>query len=302
MRIRFYLLLLLCVAMATLWMQVHLGVERVTQVRLKKLSTYPIYVFVEDTSLIPETQNELTPVASIASIQVKDGRQEAFRVAVENNLGVGEAQLERYRFPTVVEITFFPIYRSIGDRDKTLKVLHKHFYEDEIMAHQEIADELISEISVLRRARLYINIFMLLICLLITLWGKLNLELRLLLTQKINPYSIVDKIRYKSRLKNQAFGLAVFPALISFTIYMGLSLKDMIDPLIQPEFFGIQALAFLSASLLAYLIVRSKAYQAVNEPEIKMAAPPNPESILPPVVAEPVVEQTEETKDESQYS
>jgi hypothetical protein len=273
-------------------------------VRLKKLSTYPIYIFVEDTSQIPDAKNELTPIASISSIQVKEGTQEAFRVAVANNLGISEAQLYKYRFPTVVEISFVPISRSIEDRAKALEILHKYFYEDEIEAHQEIVEELTSEITILKRAGLYINIFLFLISLLIALWGKLNLELRLLLTQKINPYSIVNKIRYKSRLKNQAFGLAVFPALISFAIYLGLSLKHVIDPLIRPEFFGIQALAFLAASVMAYLIVKSKAYQAVNEPEIKIVShpEPEPEPDRPLPVTEPKEDRIEETPDESQYS
>ncbi len=270
MRIRYYLLLLLCVAMATLWMQVHLGIEKVTQIRLQKHSAYPIYVFMADSTLMPLIKNDLTQISTIANISVQSGSIAAAEVAEAYDLGITDDQLRRYRFPDIMSITFEPVFSSMAERKQTIEILQNHFHDEDIETHAESIDELASEIKILNRAGLYANIFLFLVSLLLTLWGKLNLELRMLLCQKLNVNSIVDKIRYNTRLKNQAFGLAFFPVLISFMVYYAMLSKQVIDLKIGLEFFGIQAVAFISSSICAYLIVKSRAYQAVNEAEINI--------------------------------
>jgi len=267
------MLLTLALGIAALWLTVHLTISKRLEEGLDKLSSYPIYVYAEDEQGLEKARLTLKDIGSLKSLTVEEGMEAAAKTVEAYQLNIDGEQLQKYYFPDVLSVNFQPVEASIQDRVTALNRLGKVFPAKDIEAHREQVSEILKEQQQIGIYRHYIDGIMLIFTILIMLFGRLSFELNLLLIQKYNSASVVDRIRYYGRLRNQTIMLAVLPPLFGFAFYQLIHILGKTAVSIGWHHFALQVLGFIIADLGALFIVRAKAAPIVKNIEIKVVVP-----------------------------
>lgn len=272
MKIRFGLLMLLSIGLTAMWMLLHLGISKVSSERLAKFESYPLLAFVESGETKEFDPTPWKELSGVADVTLQKGSELASEVANSYELGLSEEQMSRYTFPDLISISFKASDAGIERREILIKELERFPGLQNLESHAAYVKEVLDEYTVIKRAGLYADIFMALMLVLLMLLGHLNLELHQLLVGKLNPYSIADRLRYQSRIRNQSLALILVPLLLSFGVYYLLRWQKLIDISLPYWFFVLQFLGLGVSTLATLLVLHARIYKSALEPEVKIVS------------------------------
>ncbi len=272
MKIAFLLLVIMASALTVGWMLMNNTFDASQQALLREYSTFPIVVFAEDSVRVNLIRDSIKSFDKIENLAFEKGSDAARRVSEQQGMGVSDEQISRYYFPDILSIFFKADDLSLEQRIAAMSAILQIVDRDDIEPHEEAISVLTEKINRNRVMAMFANLLVLCFTFLLMLLSKLCMEQNILLGQKLNPYSIVDKIRYKNRLVNQAIVLTLVPVVVSLAIAIGLVKAANIDTIANWKFFAMQLIVCTLVNLSSLLIIRSRRYRMVLDPEINVVA------------------------------
>lgn len=256
MKTRFYLILLMITAAFVAWTFIHHQYQESKKLRLDQLAQLPVYVYMADSTAVDTLRLQLGQIAQIQSLSFESGLDAARDVVEAYGLDLTESTLRDYDFPHVLTLLFKPDLASFPAREKALAVLARQGIAAVDIDNQDEAWKLTKqELNLLRKrwsnSTLYIAVILFLLC----LFARLHLSLREALEHKGIKIDFLAAVQQRKTRFWESLLLFAVPLLVNLALYYGLLWLGKLQPLVDWQFFCIQAGTLLAANLVAHFLL-----------------------------------------------
>ena len=256
---RFILILLLLAASFVAWTYIHYQYQESKQLRLDQLAQLPVYVYLEDEALADSLGGELRQLGQIQKVEFSPGIDAAKEIVESYGLDVTESTLHNYDFPHVLTLLFKPELLSFPARDKALKMISARGISSVDIDTQEAAWKLCKQELTQLRGRWTISTLIIAVVLfLLAFFVRFHLYLEEKLLNLGTKQDILTAMQAGKRRFRQSLLLFLIPALLSPLLYYFLVAVGSVKPLVDWQFFCIQAGTVLAGILASHLLIKGR--------------------------------------------
>lgn len=256
---RFILILLLLAASFVAWTYIHYQYQESKQLRLDQLAQLPVYVYLEDEALADSLGGELRQLGQIQKVEFSPGIDAAKEIVESYGLDVTESTLRNYDFPHVLTLLFKPELLSFPARDKALKMIAARGISSVDIDTQEAAWKLCKQELTQLRGRWTISTLIIAVVLfLLAFFVRFHLYLEEKLLNLGTKQDILTAMQARKRRFRQSLLLFLIPALLSPLLYYFLVAVGSVKPLVDWQFFCIQAGTVLAGILASHLLIKGR--------------------------------------------
>ncbi|HRY83309.1 MAG TPA: hypothetical protein P5533_01620 [Candidatus Cloacimonadota bacterium] len=219
MTARFYAILIGITLLLTGWNFAHYQLEQIEQTQLTDLVSYPIYAYVSDTTKVSPLLKELKALPEIAKVKHDTGSAAGLELVQSYNLPVSDEMLSDFRFPDVITIHLQPTNAARLAKPMVTDILRRNLSEIDIDAQSTVWTKTEQQLKAMHRGKIIFTVLIAVLLLLVFVYSRLSLELRILVLQKRKLVSVVDILRYKNKLTSHSLALFFSPLLVSAALY-----------------------------------------------------------------------------------
>lgn len=216
---RFYTLMAVLTLLLIAWNYAHYQQESIEQTQLNDLASYPIYAYVSDTTKVGPLLRDLKTIPELEEVKRDTGAAAGLELVQSYNLPVSDEMLAGFRFPDVLTISFKATNAARLAKPVVVDILRRQLPEVDIDAQSTVWTKTETQLKALQHAKIVFTILIGLMFLLVGIYTRLALELRILLLQKRKMVSVVDVLRYKSMMTQHSLLLFFVPLLLSAALY-----------------------------------------------------------------------------------
>lgn len=268
MKSRFYLILLMITAAFVAWTYIHYQYQESKKLRLDQLAQLPVYVYMADSTAVGTLRLQLGQLAQIQSLSFESGLDAAREVVKAYGLDLTESTLRDYDFPHVLTLLFKPELASFPARDKALAILASQGIPAVDIDNQEDAWKLTrQELNLLRNRWSNSTLFIAVLLFLLCVFSRLHLSLREALEHKGLKTDFLAALHQRKARFWVSLLLFAVPLLVNLALYYGLLWLGQLQPLVDWQFFCIQAGTLLAASLVAHFLLDMQEQRTIWEYE-----------------------------------
>lgn len=274
MRTSFVLILILVTACLVGWTLIHYQFQESRQHQLNQLPEIPVYVYVADSTSVDQLQHDLRQIPQLKSLVFAPGKSVARQSVVGHGLDITEGTLAGYRFPDTMTLTFNPVEASLEGRTKALSILGKYGVPAaEIDNQSEAWLKIRDELKYLRGRWSSFTIFTALILFLLFAFARINLFLRDSLEHKGIKTDFFTAIRKRKERFWQSLLLVIVPLAVNLAVYFWMVYFQQKPPLVDWQFFAVQAGTLLASAIVAYIRINMKVQKPVFDLNLFMGTP-----------------------------
>ncbi|OQC09472.1 MAG: hypothetical protein BWX75_01032 [Candidatus Cloacimonetes bacterium ADurb.Bin088] len=256
---RFILILLLLAASFVAWTYIHYQYQESKQLRLDQLAQLPVYVYLEDEALADSLGGELRQLGQIQKVEFSSGIDAAKEIVKSYGLDVTESTLRNYDFPHVLTLLFKPELLSFPARDKALRMISARGVSSVDIDTQEAAWKLCKQELTQLRGRWTISTLIIAVALfLLAFFMRFYLYLEEKLLNLGTKQDLLTAMHARKRRFRQSLLLFLIPALLSPLLYYFLVAVGTVKPLVDWQFFCIQAGTVLAGILASHLLIKGR--------------------------------------------
>lgn len=256
---RFILILILLAASFVAWTYIHYQYQESKQLRLDQLAQLPVYVYLEDEALADSLGGELRQLGQIQKVEFSPGIDAAKEIVKSYGLDVTEATLRNYDFPHVLTLLFKPELLSFPARDKALKMISARGISSVDIDTQEDAWKLCKqELTQLRGRWTISTLFIAVALFLLAFFMRFYLYLEEKLLNLGAKQDLLTAMQARKSRFRQSLLLFLIPALLSPLLYYFLVAVGTVKPLVDWQFFCIQAGTVLAGILASHLLIKGR--------------------------------------------
>ncbi len=272
---RFILILLLLAASFVAWTYIHYQYQESKQLRLDQLAQLPVYVYLEDEALADSLGGELRQLGQIQKVEFSPGIDAAKEIVKSYGLDVTESTLRNYDFPHVLTLLFKPELLSFPARDKALKMISARGVSSVDIDTQEAAWKLCKQELTQLRGRWTISTLIIAVVLfLLAFFVRFHLYLEEKLLNLGAKQDMLTAMQARKRRFRQSLLLFLIPALLSPLLYYFLVAVGSVKPLVDWQFFCIQAGTVLAGILASHLMIKGREQLSIWDFEPPAAGSP----------------------------
>lgn len=274
MRTSFVLILILVTACLVGWTLIHYQFQESRQHQLNQLPEIPVFVYMADSTSADQLQHELRQIPQLQSLVFAPGNSVARQSVAGHGLDITEGTLAGYRFPDVMKLTFNAEEASLEGRTKALSILGKYgIPAAEIDNQSEAWLKIREELIYLRGRWSSFTIFTAVILFLLFAFARINLFLRDSLEHKGIKTDFFAAVRKRKERFWQSLLLVVVPLAVNLAVYFWMVYFQQKQPLVDWQFFAIQAATLLAAAIVAYIRINMKVQKPVFDLNLFMGNP-----------------------------
>ncbi|MDP2173232.1 MAG: hypothetical protein Q8M98_09415 [Candidatus Cloacimonadaceae bacterium] len=263
MKAHFFLTIVLITIVLIGWTYINYSFEHSKQAKLDQLSRLPVYIYVADTTKVAPLMIALAEHTELQRISLETGLQAVRELAEAYQLPHTQSMLEEYSYPDVITLVFKPIKESLTAKAGIINAIMLQQIEMTDIDSQSNAWLIVeTELKVLNLQWLIFTLFTGLILMVLFVFARLSLELRVLLKQKRRLVSVVDLIRHKSSTNRHTWMLLVIPILVSVGIYYLANVLDFIKAPVDWIFVAIQLVPLILGTLVILIILNLYSHDA----------------------------------------
>jgi len=256
---RFILILILLAASFVAWTYIHYQYQESKQLRLDQLAQLPVYVYLEDEALADSLGGELRQLGQIQKVEFSSGIDAAKEIVKSYGLDVTESTLRNYDFPHVLTLLFKPELLSFPARDKALRMISARGVSSVDIDTQEAAWKLCKqELTQLRGRWTISTLFIAVALFLLAFFMRFYLYLEEKLLNLGTKQDLLTAMHARKRRFRQSLLLFLIPALLSPLLYYFLVAVGTVKPLVDWQFFCIQAGTVLAGILASHLLIKGR--------------------------------------------
>mgnify|MGYP000870749362 CR=1 FL=1 len=288
MTTRFFLVIVMLVALFGAWQ--YLGYEHAlsTQSKLDAISKLSVYAYIADSTKVQSILTEIKPIPAVRSVIYETASEAANELVTAYDLPLSEEMIADYKLPAVITISFEPNIQALKSKPLVLDILRSHISEADIDSQATAYNSLLDELKVLNRRSIVFHIFTSIVLLLIFVFSRLSYELHTLLLSKGKHHTVVDIIRHHKQGVEHTWSMLLIPLPISIAGYFGFIYLQHLPMLVPYWVF----LAQLAAAFIGTLITHFTLHTFEHE----VALAERPVQIINPNAAPTLVESEDETQ------
>lgn len=219
MTARFYTILAGITLLLLGWSFAHYQYEKIEQTQLTDLVSYPIYAYISDTTKVAPLLKELKAIPEIEKLSHDTGDAAGLELVQSYNLPVSDEMLADFRFPDVLTIHLKASNAARLAKPRVTDILRRSLPEIDIDAQSTVWSKTEQQLKAMQRGKITFAILVGILLLLVFIYSRLSLELRILVLQKRKLVSVVDILRYKGNITRHSLLLFFLPLLISAALY-----------------------------------------------------------------------------------
>ncbi|MDZ4182935.1 MAG: hypothetical protein U1B83_08670, partial [Candidatus Cloacimonadaceae bacterium] len=263
MKTQFLLTIVLIAAALIGWTYLNHSFEQSKAAKLEQLTRLPVYVYVADTTKVVPLMLALSQHTELQRISLETGLQAVTELAESYQLPLTESMLKEYSYPDVITLVFKPLKQSLSAKAGIINAIALHQIPMTDIDSQSNAWMIVeSELKELHRQWLVFTIFCGFILMLLFVFARLSLELRVLLKQKRRLVSMVDLIRHKSSTNRHTWMLLTIPIVASAGAYYLAGIFDLIKTPVDWIFIAIQCAPLILGTFIILIILNLYAHDA----------------------------------------
>ena len=251
MTARLYLLIALVSLASIAWLGIHYQFEKTELIELQELSSYPIYAYVADTSMVSPLISELSRFPELDSLRIETGFEAGRELVDTYSLPVGEDLLATFVLPDIITLRFLPLPKARHARQNVLSTLYQYLPEQDVDSQSTawLATEtkLNHQIYLKYAVDILIGLLLIGFC----VHSRIGFEQKVLLLHKRRLVTVVDFLRFKASSRNHSLMLFFIPLILSLGLYLLFAWQGMLQWLIPYWFMG----AFAGTHLIAAIVI-----------------------------------------------
>jgi len=198
-------------------------------------------------------------LGQIQKVEFSSGIDAAKEIVKSYGLDVTESTLRNYDFPHVLTLLFKPELLSFPARDKALRMISARGVSSVDIDTQEAAWKLCKQELTQLRGRWTISTLIIAVALfLLAFFMRFYLYLEEKLLNLGTKQDLLTAMHARKRRFRQSLLLFLIPALLSPLLYYFLVAVGTVKPLVDWQFFCIQAGTVLAGILASHLLIKGR--------------------------------------------
>lgn len=252
MNTRFYLLILMLLALFSAWL--YLGYEHAIsrQALVDEISRLPVYAYVADTTKVALIKADLNAIPGIKSIAHETAQQAATELLNAYDLPLNEDMITDYSFPDIVTIYFDASKQGMDSKPMVIDVLRSHIPEEDIDSQASAYAVKSADLKLVNRRSIAFHVYAAVLMLLIFVFSRLSFELHILLLNKGKKHSIVDQIRHHKQGVQHTWAMLLIPLPLCVIGYFALVLMKPMPQVMPYWVFPVQFAAAFIGTLITH--------------------------------------------------
>ncbi len=288
MTTRFFLIIIMLVALFGAWQ--YLGYEHAisSQSKLDAISKLSVFAYIADSTKVQSILEEIKPIPAVKSVTYETSAEAANELITAYDLPLSEEMIADYQLPAVITINFEPNTQALKSKPLVLDILRGYISEADIDSQATAYNSLLDELNLVNRRGIAFHVFAGILLLMIFVFSRLSYELHTLLLNKGKHHTVVDVIRHHKQGVEHTWSMLLIPLPISVAGYFALMYFKKLPMLVPYWVFLVQLAAAFIGTLITHFTLHT------FEHEVALAE--RPVQIINPNAEPTLVESEDETQ------